>query len=308
MTTPEARLAEAIRIHDDDPWTARMLLLPLPGLLKEPDDLARLAWLATHVLGGLLRRWPEALTICSQAVSAVSAPRADMLRSLAASATLAGDALEAAKAEADLTMALDASSDDCAALIRLLVIEQDLAKERLDRWRPLLERATIRAEVIGGPPELVRFLAITANNSASAILDWYPTAGGKTAHVMERVARLSFRCWHAVGTWVQQERAHYLMALVLNATGQFSGAAEHARAGLALIEANEPAPIDRCFHQLALARALGALGDAAGSVAALAEAAAAAPSFDDYWKAEYHKAVAAIQTVVTPPGSPPGSP
>jgi hypothetical protein len=205
---------------------------------------------------------------------------------------LAGDALEAAKAEAELANLLEAPGDDCAALVRLLVIEQDLAKDKLDRWLPLLDLAAIRAEAIQNPPALVRFLAITANNSASAILDWYPTATGETARIMARVARLSFRCWHAVGAWTQQERAHYLMALVLNATGQAAEAAHHARAGLALIEANGSAPIDRCFHQLALARALKAQGDEAGTAAALAQAEALAPGLDDYWRGEYRKAVA----------------
>lgn len=293
-TTPESRLAEAVRSHDDDPWGARALLMPLPGQLKEPDDLARLAWLATHVLGGLLKRWPEALAICGQAVVAAGAPRADMLRSLAASATLAGDALEAAKAEQDLAALLGAPTADCAVLIRLAVIEQDLAKDKLDRWLPLLDAAAARAEPIERPAELVRLLAIAANNSASLILEWHPAASGETARVMERVARLSFRCWHAVGTWVQHERAHYLMALVLNATGQWPAAAGHARSGLALIRAHEPQPIDSCFHQLALARALGSLGDTAGSAVALAEAAASAAGFDDYWQAEYRKALAAI--------------
>ena len=294
MTPPEARLAEAIRIHDDDPWAARTLLLPLPGLLKEPEDLARLAWLATHVLGGLLKRWPEALTIVGQTVGAAGPPRADMLRSLATAAALAGDVLEATKAEADLAALLGAPVDDCAALVRLLVIEQDLARDELDRWLPLIDAAAARAEAIDGPPALIRFLAITANNSASAILEWLPAPTGETARVLERLARLSVRCWLAVGTWVQHERAHYLMALVLNAAGQASVAAEHARSGLALIEAHEPAPIDRCFHQLALARALKALGDTAGCSAALADAAMLVAGFDDYWQDEYRKIVATL--------------
>jgi len=294
MTTPEAQLAEAVRIHDDDPWGARALLLPLPGRLKEAGDLARLAWLATHVLGGLLKRWPEALTICRQACDALDSPRPDLLRSLATCATLAGDALEAAQAEADLAAALGAATDDCAALVRLLVIEQDMTRDKLGRWWALLDTAIARAEAIEAPPELVRFLAITANNSASAILEWLPAPTGETARVLERLARLSVRCWLAVGTWVQHERAHYLMALVLNAAGQASVAAEHARSGLALIEAHEPAPIDRCFHQLALARALKALGDTAGCSAALADAAMLVAGFDDYWQDEYRKIVATL--------------
>jgi ATP/maltotriose-dependent transcriptional regulator MalT len=287
--TPEESLAEAVRIHDDDPWAARELMLPLAGRLAAPGDLARLAWLATHVLGGLLKRWPEALQVCRQAVAAAGTPRADLLRSLAASATLAGDVLEAAEAEAALAALLDAAAADCAALTRLLVIEQDLTEDKLARWLPLLDGAVARAEAIGGPPDLVRLVAITTNNSASAILDWLPAASGEAARVVERTARLSFRCWLAVGSWVQHERAHYLMALVLNATGQPAAAADHARQGLALIAANEPAPIDACFHLLALARASQALGDAAGADRALAEAATYPAGFDEYWRGEYEK-------------------
>ena len=292
--TPEGRLAEAFRIHDDDPWAARALMIPLASELKAPDDLATLARLSVHVFGGLLRRWPEALLICSQSIAAVGQPRADMLRSLATSATLAGDALAAVQAEADLAAVLNAPAADCAAVVRLAVIEQDMTREKLAGWLPLLDAAVARAEAIDGPPDLVRFLAISSNNSASAILDWLPAPAGETARVMERVARLSFRCWHVVGRWVHHERAHYLMALMLNATGQPAAAAEHARHGLALIASHEPEPVDCCFHHLALARALKALGDEAGSAAALAEAAPLAASFDDYWQGEYRKTLATI--------------
>jgi ATP/maltotriose-dependent transcriptional regulator MalT len=287
--TPEESLAEAVRIHDDDPWAARELMLSLAGRLSAPGDLARLAWLATHVLGGLLKRWPEALQVCRQAVTAAGPPRPDMLRSLAASATLAGDVLEAAEAEAALAALFGAPVADCTTLARLLVIEQDLSQDKLARWLPLLDDAVARAEAIDGPPDLVRFLAITANNSASAILDWIPAATGETASVLERTARLSFRCWLAVGSWVHHERAHYLMALALNTTGRSTAAADHARQGLALIRANEPQPVDSCFHLLALARALNSLGDTAGADAALAEAATYPAGFDDYWRAEYEK-------------------
>lgn len=294
MTTPEATLADAVRIHDDDPWRARALLLPLVGQLKDPGDMARLAWLATHVLGGLLKRWPEAATLCAQAVAAAGPPRADLLGRLATSAALAGDILAYAEAETELASILGIPTADATTFIRLLVIEQDLAKDKLGRWLPLFDTALVRAEAIEGPPDLVRLLAITANNSASLILDWCPTATGETARVMERTARLSFRCWHAVGTWLHRERAHYLMALVSNATGQPAAAAKHARQGLALIEANEPEPIDRCFHLLALARAQKALGDSVDSSASLAAAAALATDFDEYWQGEYRKTLAMI--------------
>ena len=288
------QLAEAQRIHDDDPWRARDMLLPLPVSLAAPDDLAQLARLGVHVLGGLLKRWPEALLICRQAIAAAGAPRPDMLRSLAAAAVLAGDALEAAQAEAALASALDAPTADCAAVIRLLVIEQDMGRDKILPWLSVLDDWVARAESIVGPPDLVRFLAIATNNIASTILDAGPVPAGEPARVLGRVARLSFHCWHAVGSWIHHERAHYLMALALNATGQPAAAAEHARHGLALIAANEPEPVDACFHLLALARALKALGDAAGAETALAEAAAYPAGFDNYWRAEYDKTRAAI--------------
>jgi hypothetical protein len=292
--TPQDQLAEAIRIHDDDPWKARELLLPLVDALREPAELARLTWLGTHVLGGLLRRWPEAQSLCGRAAATAGAPRADMLSRLAVTATLAGDATEAAAAEERLAALLGASAADCAAFIRLAIVEQDLAEDRIAAALPPLDRAAAAAESIETPPELVRLVAITANNSASLLLEWVPAATGETARVMERTARLSFRCWHAVGTWVHQERAHYLMALVSNATGQWVRGAEHARAGLALIAANEPQPIDRCFHLLTLARALKATGDEPGCAAALAAAAELAPGFDAHWRGEYEKTRAAV--------------
>ena len=293
--SPEARLAEAIRIHDDDPWAARNLLLPLAGQLTAPDDLARLASFATHVIGGLLKRWPEALTVCRQAVEALETPRPEMLRSLAVCATLAGDALQVAETEATMALLLTAHVDDCNALIRLLVIEHDLSPGKFRSWRPYLDRAVARAEQIEGPPELLRFVAITANNSASSLAEWLELPDDDTCRLIERIAQLSFRCWTEVGTWVNHERAHYLMALVLNTACQPKRAAEQARLGLAIIEANGPEPIDKCFLLLALARSLKSMGDKQGSFAAAADAAKLAVHFDTYWQAEFHKHMKALE-------------
>lgn len=293
--TPAERLAEAVRIHDDDPWAARALITDLPFRLTDPADLARLTWLATHVVGNLLKRWPEAQILCSQAIAVAGPPRTDMLRNLAVAATLAGDPLEAWQAERELSALLGVSIAEGAALIRLLVIEQCVGQDRLANWLPVIDGALAQAEPIEGPPDLVRFLAIAANNIASAMLDVIPQPLGDAARVVERVARLSHRAWLAVGNWLNHERAHYLMALVLNATGQAAAAADAARQGLAIIAAHEAAPIDQCFLELALARALKTMGDAAGSAAARADAARLATQFDEpYWQAEYTKFDAAL--------------
>jgi hypothetical protein len=164
--TPAERLAEAVRIHDDDPWAARALITDLPFRLTDPADLARLTWLATHVVGNLLKRWPEAQILCSQAIAVAGPPRTDMLRNLAVAATLAGDPLEAWQAERELSALLGVSIAEGAALIRLLVIEQCVGQDRLANWLPVIDGALAQAEPIEGPPDLVRFLAIAANNSA----------------------------------------------------------------------------------------------------------------------------------------------
>lgn len=293
--TPAERLAEAVRIHDDDPWAARALVTDLPFRLTDPSDLARLTWLATHAIGNLLKRWPEAQILCSQAIAVAGPPRADMLRNLAVAATLAGDPLEAWQAEMELSALLGVPPADGTALIRLLVIEQSIDKDKLAGWLPVIDGAVAQAEQIQGPPDLVRFLAIAGNNIASAIIESIPAPVDETARVVERVARLSHRAWLAVGSWLNHERAHYLMALVFNATGKAAAAADAAREGLAIIAAHEPAPIDQCFLTLALARALKTGGDPAGSTAARAEAAELATRFDDpYWQAEYAKRDAAL--------------
>ena len=293
--TPAERLAKAVRIHDDDPWAARALVTDLPFRLTDPSDLARLTWLATHAIGNLLKRWPEAQILCSQAIAVAGPPRADMLRNLAVAATLAGDPLEAWQAEMELSALLGVPPADGTALIRLLVIEQSIDKDKLAGWLPVIDAAIAQAEAIEGPPDLVRFLAIAGNNIASTIIENIPAPRDETASVVERVARLSFRTWLAVGNWLNHERAHYLMALVLDATGQAAAAADEARQGLAVIAAHEPAPIDQCFLNLTLARSLASLGDPAGSVEARAEAARLATLFDDpYWQAEYAKRDAAL--------------
>jgi hypothetical protein len=98
---------------------------------------------------------------------------------------------------------------------------------------------------------------------------------------MRDAAEAAHAFWVRCGTWVNEERALYLRALVANALGDGAEALAHADAALGIIDANGDQPVDDAFLRLDRARALGLEGDAAGQARELAAADAAAANWDD---------------------------
>jgi hypothetical protein len=91
------------------------------------------------------------------------------------------------------------------------------------------------------------------------------------------------RFWQRAGTWLQHERAHYLDAMAANALGLGESGAEHARAGLALLDEFDRErleSVDRAFLELELAAGLGLAGQP-GRADALARALALAARFGE---------------------------
>jgi tetratricopeptide (TPR) repeat protein len=72
---------------------------------------------------------------------------------------------------------------------------------------------------------------------------------------MQTCAETAHRYWAKCGTWVNIERALYLLALVANAQAEYENAVEHARTALQAIVDNGKEPIDEAFIRLAAAQA-----------------------------------------------------
>jgi len=97
-------------------------------------------------------------------------------------------------------------------------------------------------------------LAASYNNVASLLLDGKRSPEADA--LMLETATQARSAWAAAGTWLNVERAEYLLAITHAATGHGTQAAEHAKACADICEANAADAFERFFAQEALARAL----------------------------------------------------
>ena len=88
--------------------------------------------------------------------------------------------------------------------------------------------------------------------------------------------------WRKCGTWINEERALYLLALVYNRVGKHEKALKHANHALRVIYANGKEVVDEAFIQLAVAAAsCGHIEDAIEPAKMLVKADALASKWDD---------------------------
>jgi len=101
-------------------------------------------------------------------------------------------------------------------------------------------------------------LAASYNNLAGVLLDGSRSPPADA--LMLEAAAQARSAWAAAGTWLNVERAEYLLAIAHAAAGQGAQAAEHAQACAAICDANAADAFERFFAQEAMARALIAQG------------------------------------------------
>jgi hypothetical protein len=102
-------------------------------------------------------------------------------------------------------------------------------------------------------------LAASYNNLASVLLDGARSPDADT--LMLEAAAQARNAWGVVGTWLNVERAEYLLSITHAAAGQGTAATEHAQACASTCEANAADAFERFFAQEAMTRALIAQGE-----------------------------------------------
>jgi len=282
----EARLAEADRMHDDTPEPALAILRGIAPAALPLARRARFAFLMNHVAGEKFGLWDEALAAQRTLVEATGVAMTPVLwRHAAVGAHLAGDTRLAAHWLDAFASATQAPVAEVQALVALsaaefLVPARDAAaagRLALEVLRPLDGAALA--------PGLDASLAAAANNLASLLVE-RPLDDLRQPELraaLELASELALQAWMRAGQWLQQERAHYLRALAANASGDGATGARHARAGLALLDANDTAraeDVDRAFLALELAQGLRLAHDE-GAAPAHERAEALAAAFDD---------------------------
>jgi hypothetical protein len=277
-----AEVSALMQDHDADLVGAAARLRAIAPSTLEVDDLASYSWLVNHVIGEKGHDWPGARALL-EALPALPGRPPVVLRNRAVACAMSGAALQAWLAEAELAQALACGPTLAATAVRLGAL-QHLAGSA----DPLLVAASlvpcvqaIESAPAGGPVLVMAARAI--NNAVSGWLE-HPqpaTTDPAVAAAMSRAARCCKTVWQHAGTWMQVERADYLIALVANALADWEAAAHAARDGIKMIEANGSEDVDRAFLLIELARARHGMGEGEAARTARDASFALAERFDE---------------------------
>lgn len=251
------------------------------GTRAAPASWVGFLRLANHTIGEHLGDWPRAQRL-ADAVLADQRPSAETAKAWAdlfVARLLAGDPVAAAEAELAL---LNASGPDFRpAMIetRFKLVAALVSGKRTSEAAAIYAAALDLGRALGeAAPH--RAIAVASNNLASELVE-APARSRDEDALMTAAAEAAHEFWKRCGTWVHEERALYLKALVANALGRPAEALANTDAALALINANGEEPVDQAFLRLARSRAHRARGDGDAAKADLAAADAAAARWDD---------------------------
>ena len=271
-------LARLQRDHDRDPDGAAVALRAIPAAAVPREQMSRYTFLLNHVLGEKLGAWDEVQAIYRATIGNLEGLALPALRNLAAAAALSGDRDAARKATACLGHAAGLDESQAALVVDMAKIMYG-AHERADEFTRLCGIAMGWDEAT----EADSLVASMANNIVSAWLEMPALAwrSPAVARAMEEGARASRHFWFKAGTWVQKERADYLVAMTMNRLGKHDAARAHCLAAIAAIEDGGNQDVDLAFIALELAFAEDRLGNDTAAGAARARAQALASAFDD---------------------------
>lgn len=273
--------------HTTDPHgVAARLADAKPLLEREPAQLGAFLMFAEHLLLGHLAD-PDALEpwLAMAAAHPDAAPALERAR-LAAHLLRGGELVAGAQPPALQVRALGTATNGLAA-------RGDIAHARR-----LLAGAAALARAPGAPPDTLKALAACYNNLASALLDG-PRAPQSDALMME-AAHASRDTWQDAGTWLNVERAEYLLALCAAALGDGAKARVHAETCLSICAENGADAFERFFGHEALARAQLARGDRAAAQSVLPAMQALLPAIDDASRAHAQSSLDQLQGLVNP--------
>lgn len=252
------------------------------GLADTPQRAVGFFGLANHTIGYHLKDWPRALRLAQRVIGRFKPEPAlsPVFASLAIAQFMTGDESAALASECK---AVELSTDPLASMVRTRVLLSSELSDggRLEEgarlYQAVLALARSRTEKLGCD----RAIGVTSNNLASNLRE----KKGRTPaedELMLSAALASREFWKkSGGTWENDERAEYLLALVQIELKKPDEALQHAAKGLEIIAANGPEKVDEAFLNLAAAHAHRVKGDQAGHKTSLARADELAAGFDD---------------------------
>ena len=262
MTDCATLVAAGWADHADRPdEVAARLAASLPGIATSDDALA-VARLAAHVYGEHLGRWSDGVAL----IEAIAA-----LPPCAGDATAAGLRRHVAMlrfAGGDRASVDGLERDDCAAA--LAGAAAALAGRRaygraISAFTEAL--AIADAGLASGSPA-VRALAVGGNNLACA-LEEHGGRDDRETQGMVMAAGAALRFWKQAGTWLEEERAEYRLAMSLLQARRVDEAIAAAQRCVGVCERHDAPPFERFYAWAAIAAARRAAGDPEAAADAL---------------------------------------
>jgi hypothetical protein len=274
-------IRELSRNHDDKPVEAAATLRELAEMEIDDRDLRSYGWLVNHVVGERLHRWDEALDLL-RTVSLKSG-NASIYRGVAIAALMNDRAVDAQSAQSAISRITGANSVDVALYVSSGSLQYRVSSEGWESLLPDLSDLLDGIQVREAASVFEREYAASLNNIVSAFLD--KARGTDFNDAMKdsliRAATVCRNLWYKAGSWINAERAEYLVALVCNRVGDWQGAVTAARTGLDIISVNGEETVDRAFLLLELGCGCRELGLMQDSVHAGQEAFLIAAGFLD---------------------------
>jgi hypothetical protein len=251
-------LKQAWADHTDAADAVAQRLAGSTALVGEAAQVAPYARLVVHVYGEHLGRWPEGIALLDslrhRPGGAEPAARQAIDRSIATLRHATGEA-----------GAVDALPPDervqALAGAAAILIERGATGEAVGA----LDAALAQAAALALPPgsAVARALGVAGNNIADT-LEKRESLDAALSAAMLRAADAGLRCWTIAGTWLEEERAWYMLARCQLRAGQPAQAAASAQRCVDVCAANAAPAFERFFGAAVHALACRAGGDAAG--------------------------------------------
>lgn len=265
----------------------------------EGDLLAECIRLSNHTIGEHLADWPRARMFAETIRHAKQdeSLSATFCANLAVARFMDGAEIEAQQVEIESLLAAD--DPIVAYLSTKSLLANALAGSRRFVDAGMVIASTNRlAFDHEGSSGSDRGMAVANNNIANDLLE-YDDLDANGTRLMLECAEAALTFWKRCGTWVNEERALYLLAQVNNRVGNHLVGCEFAKTALGVIAENGEEPVDEAFIRLALGSAYSGLGDIAPARTQLARADALVKLWSDeslvsWYQSERAKLSAAI--------------
>lgn len=269
------------QVHAENPLQVATELEQNVRLAEDAAQAAAFLRLSNHTIGEHLHDWSRALGLAAIVVGAqpdnVDLPGA--LTALAVAQFMADDWKGGLASQARIVGIGMDSADSILVQINVQLGKNLTGGDALEEGKRLYESALVLARARENQASN-HAVAVASNNLASELLAKRERTDIETS-LMRDAARASREFWLKCGTWVNAERAEYLLALVHNAVNKPGTARDHGQHALDVINSNGGEKVDEAFVHLAMANSCRLLGDRASYEQHLLRAEQLAEAFDD---------------------------